>query len=181
MERLQKSRDPLTDAAILGFASAPIMAASDRFEVIQCELSTVPKKLSTHGPEFVFGTPFDPKCLEGTQPRNISLADKFVRLVRDARIIGYRAVLLEDNTLYLGAPLKNPKDLLDQRNLKLGSEGFGSFFGPNGDAMIAYHNPANREIFRGRGIFLTGLEPNNFGLIYVQVASQNSINAATKP
>lgn len=152
---------------VAGYTRKPLVFLPEEFAEIAREPEPL-RETICEAPEFVMGTPFDAKCLDGTHRRPVGLRDKVVRLVKNATIVGWRSVVSASGSLYMGAPISNGDNIDGVASLSSGQEGF-AIQSVEGAKNVIYSNPMPREVYPGRGFFLTCLEPENYGSFLFRV------------
>ncbi len=115
---------------------------------------------SFYPPANTFGKPFDPSCLRGVTPTEIRAPVPMVRAFPHARIVGFSALLTEDNDLQFSnfPSSTDPKVFLD-RSIHQGfmAEEVG------GRMLIHFVARPRPQKLRSHALFLPEIEAGNFG------------------
>jgi capsular polysaccharide biosynthesis protein len=116
-------------------------------------------------PEHVFGTPFDPHCLDGVTVAATSLAvpDIAAHELDDATVIGFNAALDGKNRLFCLGAIRTEDDAA--RLLKrsfLEQDGF-LLTREQGELIVRYGRAAEPKRYTGTAVFISNNEPGNYG------------------
>ena len=160
-------REILAAGRAAGLVSRPVRVAAAGTLALAYEEGPGRERIDFSAPAFVLGRPVEPACLRGVGEGFYLYEPRQVFRVRNARVVGWRALLLEDGGLVAGGEVMGEARLAEVR--RSAERGYEGYLLEAAAPALFHRPPVDDAVIEGVGVFVGALEPGNYGAFLMRV------------